>query len=68
MRCPNCKNFVLQKSGKLTKIRIKGPLVFNGDGTCKASCHWCGSPVTVPLSVNPGTPVNTEKFVVPCRG
>lgn len=64
MRCPNCKNYVLQKSGAQTKIRIKGPLIFDEAGVCKASCHWCGNPVVVPLSVAPGTKVNTERFVL----
>lgn len=64
MRCPNCDNRLLQKSGGKTRVRTQGPLVFNGDGKCRTKCYWCGSPVEVPLELQKGLKVQAEKYVL----
>ncbi len=63
MRCPNCKNKVLQKSGSKTKLRVDGPVEFTEDG-CFAKCHWCKSQVKIPIQIQSGTPIPTERFVI----
>ena len=63
MKCPNCKQKVLQKSGGGTKVRIRGPVTIDGNGLCKAKCYWCKTTVTVPLELKKaGKP--TERFYV----
>lgn len=64
MRCPNCRNKVLQKSGNRTRVRIKGAVTFEGD-LCKAQCYWCGGTVTLPLELSKGTQVEREQFILP---
>jgi len=68
MRCPHCKNHVLQKSGSKTRLRVKGAVEFHKDGICKALCYWCGEPVEVPIEIRKGTPISTEKFVLAHKG
>ena len=68
MRCPSCKNRVLQKSGSTTKLRTKGPLFFTEDGECRTQCYWCKSEVTVPIEIKGGTPIEAERFILPKRG
>ena len=63
MRCTNCKNKLLQKSGSRTAVRTQGPIVFEG-GVCKAKCYWCKSLVTLPLQIVEGTTVPAERFVL----
>lgn len=65
MRCPHCKNRLLQKSGAKTRLRTQGPLVFNGDGVCHTKCYWCGEAVEVPLELSKSALVPTEKFTIP---
>jgi len=67
MRCSNCKNHILQRSGKRVRIRTHGPIVFE-DGVCKAKCYWCKAPVELPLEIKEGTPIASETFVLPSRG
>jgi len=62
MRCPNCKNRLLQKSGDTTRLRARGPLLFKSDGTCNTQCYWCKSDVTVPVSIEPDVRVDGERF------
>jgi hypothetical protein len=64
MRCPKCKNRLLQKSGRKTRLRTQGPLMFNGDGKCLTKCYWCGEPVEVPLELRKGTVVQGERYVI----
>lgn len=61
MRCPNCKNHVLQKSGNRIRLRTKGQIVFE-DGACQAQCFWCKSPVTIPLEIQEGATILSERF------
>jgi biotin synthase-like enzyme len=59
MKCPRCKNSLLQKSETGTRVRTKGPLVFTKSGACRAQCYWCGQSVTIPLELR-----KAEKFVL----
>jgi hypothetical protein len=60
VRCPKCKNMLLQKSDRGTRVRTKGPLTFSQDGACRAQCYWCGEAVTVPLELRKAA----ERFVL----
>jgi hypothetical protein len=63
MRCPHCKNRLLQKSGSQTRLRISGQLVFAEDGTAEAQCYWCKALVkSIPIQLSPDTPVEQERF------
>lgn len=64
MRCPNCQNHILQKSGRKTRLRIKGQVVFE-NGLCKAQCYWCKTEIEIPLEIREGTPVVEEQFILP---
>ena len=64
MRCPSCRNRILHKSGDVTRLRIRGALKFEEDGTARAQCHWCRSDVVVPVSLDyPDADVARESFV-----
>lgn len=63
MRCPKCKNHILQKSGSRTRLRTQGPIVFE-DGVCKAQCYWCKGEIEIPVEIKDGTPISSETFVV----
>lgn len=64
MRCPQCKNKLLHKSGESVLLRTKGPLVFGQDGRCRTKCYHCKSEVSVPVRVQDGAVVPTEVFVM----
>ena len=65
MRCPHCKNRVLQKSGEETRLRIRGALKFDEDGNAHAQCHWCKSDIVVPVQLDyPEDDVQRERFTV----
>jgi len=66
MRCPRCKNHVLQKSGKRVRLRTQGPITFE-EGVCKTQCYWCKEPIEVPLEISNGTLIASEKFVLPSK-
>jgi RNase P subunit RPR2 len=63
MRCPRCKNKLLQKSGTRIRVRTKGPLVFTEDGSCSAQCYWCGEPVAVPLALRESVAVDGDRVL-----
>jgi hypothetical protein len=63
MRCPYCDNHILQKSGKTTRLRIKGQVIFE-EGLCKAQCYWCKATIEIPLEIREGTPIKQESFVL----
>lgn len=68
MRCPNCKQKVLQKSGNTTRLRIQGAVEFVA-GVCKAQCWWCKSTIDVPLELNKSlAPIDEESFTIVERG
>jgi len=64
VRCPHCHNKLLQKSGRSTKLRTHGPILFREDGTATAKCYWCKSLVEVPVNIREGTPVAEERFLL----
>ncbi len=55
MKCPRCKNTVLQKSEQGARVRTKGPLEFS-KGACTAKCYWCGEKVSLPLELRKAEP------------
>lgn len=63
MRCPHCKNRVLQKSGIRTRVRIKGPIIFEDD-LCKAKCYWCKETIELPLDMQKGVELVNERFLL----
>lgn len=66
MRCPRCKNHILQKSGRRVRLRTQGPIVFE-DGLCKAQCFWCRESIEVPVEISEGTSIVSELFVLPSK-
>ena len=68
MRCPNCKNKVLQKSGSQTRVRIEGAVTFNKDGLCKSKCYWCKTEINVPIRILDGTEIESERFIITKAG
>lgn len=64
MRCPSCKNKVLQKSGDTTRLRTHGPLEFTDNGVCKTKCYWCKSELELPVQIQEGVAVPEERFVL----
>jgi len=64
MRCPNCKNKVLQKSGKVTRLRTEGAHEFDENGVCHAKCYWCKSAIEVPIRVSKDAELTRETFVL----
>jgi hypothetical protein len=65
VRCPNCHNKVIQKTGDVTRIRAGGPVEFTPDGLCKTKCHWCKAEVTLPLQLKEDVPIPAERFMLP---
>jgi hypothetical protein len=63
MRCPQCKNRIIHKAGGRTRVRIHGPLEFDENGVCHSQCHWCRTPVELPLTLGPVELVD-ERFVI----
>jgi len=63
MRCPKCKNHVLQKSGRRTRLRTTGQVIFE-DNVCKAKCYWCKEEIEIPLEIREGTPIVSEQFIL----
>lgn len=63
MRCPHCKNHLLQKSGSRVRVRTQGPIEFDDD-RCRAKCYWCGSEVDLPLQIQTGAPIAQEQFLL----
>ena len=69
LRCAQCKNKVLQKSDAGIRLRSKGPLLFQADGTCMAQCFWCGTEVTLPVRLTVDVPQDAPvKFVLAKNG
>lgn len=66
LRCPQCKQRLMYKSGDAMLLRTRGPLVFADNGQCSARCYYCKSDVNLPVrrvpSEAPAAPV--EKFVI----
>jgi hypothetical protein len=67
MRCPGCKNKVIQRSGREVKIRTKGKHVIDEDNRYWAQCFWCGHDIELPLQIKEGTPIPSESFYLKGR-
>jgi len=69
VRCPHCKNKVIQRVGDTTRIRAGGSVEFTPDG-CKTRCHWCKGEITLPLALQPDVDVPSERYLLskPKRG
>jgi hypothetical protein len=67
MRCPHCREKLLQKSGTQTKLRAGGPVVFDDEG-CSVRCFWCKSDVRLPVRLSwPEQDKSRDSFVVRVR-
>lgn len=62
MRCPYCNNHVLQKSGDQIRLRTQGQIVFDEQGVCHAKCYWCKALVEIPIEIQDGTSISSERF------
>jgi len=67
VRCPSCKNRVLQRAGTKVRLRVQGPVVFDADGRCTSRCYWCKAEVDLPLRIAEGAKISGESFIVPKR-
>lgn len=65
MRCPHCKNRLLQKAGDETRLRIQGIVRFDDKGVARAQCHWCKQSVELPIRLDDGLDLAPERYVVP---
>jgi len=63
MKCPNCKNKVLQKTGNKLFLRVKGKIELSDD-MCKALCYWCGAGVDFYLPLGDVSNLENERFVI----
>jgi len=62
MRCPHCKNKLVQKSGDTTRIRartVEGPLIIKADGF-HGQCFWCKADVIIPMQLS--CEIEAERF------
>lgn len=50
MRCPKCKESVIQLKKSEMQLRIKGAVILN-DAGLHSKCYWCGEGVTLPIEV-----------------
>ena len=66
MRCPHCKNRLLQKSESATKFRVKGPVIFQDNGVALAKCYWCKSDVQIQASIHIQEPKKVERYYQIC--
>lgn len=63
MRCPYCRNKLLQKSGDTTRLRIRGAVEFDAAGMAKAECFWCRAQVDIPVLLKSAA-TDVEEFVL----
>jgi RNase P subunit RPR2 len=63
MRCPKCDNHVLQKAGNRIRLRTKGMIIFENN-ICKTKCYWCGDAVEIPIQIQEGTSISSEKYFI----
>ena len=68
MRCPNCNNKIIQKTGNTTRIRAGGPVEFDDGGKCRTKCYWCKKDVELPLQLKENVDIPSERFVIPGSG
>ena len=64
MKCPHCRNSVLQKSGEVVRLRTHGPVEFH-PSACRTKCHWCKKPVEIPVFLKSGGAAKVpERFIL----
>lgn len=63
MKCPNCKNQVIQKNGDKLFLRVKGKIELSNN-MCKAKCYWCGADVDFYLPLGAVSNLGGERFVI----
>lgn len=68
MRCPQCKNKLLQKSETGVRLRTKGVIQFDPAGHCTTQCYWCGTPVEIPVQLTEKIVPEPERFVIRRKG
>lgn len=51
MKCPHCRNRVLQKSETATRLRTDGPITFDAAGVAHARCYWCKADIVLPIGL-----------------
>ena len=62
MKCPTCRNNVIQKgeSDPVLRFRIEEKSLCRAqDGTIRAKCFWCKSEIILPLELE-----SPERFVI----
>ena len=67
IRCPHCRNTLLQKGGADGSLRVRasGVIEVRGDGVVTAQCYWCKSAVELPLQLrDDGSAVDGERFIL----
>lgn len=64
MRCPQCGNHVVQRSGEQVRLRVNGPLTIDLQGVCRGRCYWCKTEVQLPLQLCEDQPVEVEQLTV----
>lgn len=62
MKCPHCKNNLIQKSETGVKVRLDGPVEIDDTNNAIAKCHWCKKRVEIPLELKKS--FVDERFVV----
>lgn len=65
MRCSQCGNHVVQKSGGQVRLRVNGPLTIDEQGVCRGRCYWCKTELTLPLVLIGGKPLAEEHLTIP---
>ena len=62
LRC-KCGHSLLQKAGDRVRVRIRGPIIIDGQKTL-AKCYWCKRDVEIPLQLQPGLQLAGEKYTI----
>lgn len=64
MRCPECHNRVLHRSGTVTRLRLQGPVEFDNEGTARGKCYWCKQDIKLPIQLIPGTEIEQPEVFI----
>lgn len=65
MKCPHCRNKVLQKSGTETRLRTTGPISFDAAGVAHSQCYWCKQPIEInELQLSKSAQVFEEHLII----
>jgi hypothetical protein len=65
LRCPQCRNRIVQKASDGVHIRSQGAIVFTPDGKCIAKCFFCKTLVELPMELQKAVlPELEQKFVI----